>query len=196
MQKQNGEHTTKVGDTFVADGFVLNVPEREPLSVIYFFDEESRYPLGWEVASAPRPAHLCAAFRKSCMMIGRIPGTVLIDGGAFREVFFPNDGDFNEVLTIVGVAGCNVDLSHRSLPTMHFLSLQQCGSMEAILHTVERVFESRRNGRQYHNHLAGRTPRDVLKGGLRSVGKMPAMQIGILNWLWRNEDSDLAVASC
>ncbi|MBQ7607989.1 MAG: hypothetical protein IJU76_08490 [Desulfovibrionaceae bacterium] len=191
------EYTTRVGDTVVADGFALHVPGGKPLAVIYFYDEESRCPLGWEVMKNPTPSHLSSAFRKSCMMLGRIPEVVRIDGERFREAFSPNEDDFNEVLTIIGIAaGCDVDLGYRSLPTMHYLSRQQCRSMDSILHTVGRLFELQRNGRQHHNHLAGRTPRDVFENGRCPVNMMSALDMGTMNWLWRNEVCDLAVASC
>lgn len=94
----------QVGDVIIADGHTLNFETINPetgkpkrMTLLLFFDGASNHPLGWEVMATENVQCISAAFRRSCMLLGKFPKVVYLDNGrAFRAKFFEGCRDFQQ----------------------------------------------------------------------------------------------------
>ena len=108
----------QVGDIVIADGHTLNFETINPdtgkairMTLLLFYDGASNHPLGWEVMPTENIACISAAFRRTCMVLGKIPRVVYLDNGkAFRAKFFKGIPDFEQAqfLGLYRDLGCNV----------------------------------------------------------------------------------------
>ena len=93
-----------VGDIVIADGHVLNFETLNPetgkgkrMTLLLFYDGASNHPLGWEIMLTENVACISAAFRRTCMLLGKYPKAIYIDNGkAFRAKFFEGTQDFRQ----------------------------------------------------------------------------------------------------
>lgn len=93
-----------VGDIVIADGHVLNFETLDPdtgrgkrMTLLLFYDGASRHPLGWEIMPTENTACISSAFRRTCLVLGKIPRVVYLDNGkAFRSKFFKGTSDFRQ----------------------------------------------------------------------------------------------------
>ena len=93
-----------VGDIIIADGHTLNFETINPetgkakrMTLLLFFDGASNHPLGWEIMPTENVECISAAFRRTCMLLGKFPKVVYIDNGrAFRAKFFEGCKDFQQ----------------------------------------------------------------------------------------------------
>ncbi|WP_302786129.1 Mu transposase C-terminal domain-containing protein [Bilophila wadsworthia] len=93
-----------VGDIVIADGKVLNFETVNPdtgkpcrMTLVLFYDGRSRCPLGWEIMPTENTACISSAFRRTCIMLGKIPRVVYLDNGrAFRAEFFKGSPEFEQ----------------------------------------------------------------------------------------------------
>lgn len=98
-----------VGDIVIADGHTLNFESINPatgkpkrMTILLFYDGASNCPLGWEIMPTENTASISAAFRRTCIMLGKFPRVVYIDNGrAFRARFFEGCPDFEQA----GISG-------------------------------------------------------------------------------------------
>lgn len=94
----------QVGDVIIADGHTLNFETINPetgkpkrMTLLLFFDGASNHPLGWEVMATENVQCISAAFRRSCMLLGKFPKVVYLDNGrAFRAKYFEGCRDFQQ----------------------------------------------------------------------------------------------------
>lgn len=94
----------QVGDVIIADGHTLNFETINPetgkpkrMTLLLFFDGASNHPLGWEVMATENIQCISAAFRRSCMLLGKFPKVVYLDNGrAFRAKYFEGCRDFQQ----------------------------------------------------------------------------------------------------
>lgn len=94
----------QVGDVIIADGHTLNFETINPetgkpkrMTLLLFFDGASNHPLGWEIMPTENIQCISAAFRRSCMLLGKFPKVVYLDNGrAFRAKFFEECKDFQQ----------------------------------------------------------------------------------------------------
>lgn len=94
----------QVGDVIIADGHTLNFETINPetgkpkrMTLLLFFDGASNHPLGWEIMATENVQCISAAFRRSCMLLGKFPKVVYLDNGrAFRAKFFEGCKDFQQ----------------------------------------------------------------------------------------------------
>lgn len=93
-----------VGDVVIADGHTLNFETINPatgkpkrMTILLFYDGGSNCPLGWEIMPTENIACISAAFRRTCIMLGKFPRVVYLDNGrAFRAKFFEGCHDFEQ----------------------------------------------------------------------------------------------------
>ncbi|MDD2966749.1 MAG: Mu transposase C-terminal domain-containing protein [Desulfovibrionaceae bacterium] len=93
-----------VGDVVFADGHTLNFETIDPetgkpkrMTLLLFFDGASGHPLGWEIMASENVSCISAAFRRTCLLLGKFPTVVYIDNGrAFRAKFFEGCANFEE----------------------------------------------------------------------------------------------------
>lgn len=107
-----------VGDIVIADGHVLNFETIHPqtgkpkrMTLLLFYDGRSNMPLGWEIMPSENVACISAAFRRTCLFLGRIPLVVYIDNGkAFRARFFEGCEDLSQagIFGLYQALGCHV----------------------------------------------------------------------------------------
>lgn len=107
-----------VGDIVIADGHTLNFESINPatgkpkrMTILLFYDGASNCPLGWEIMPTENTASISAAFRRSCIMLGKFPRVVYIDNGrAFRARFFEGCPDFEQagIFGLYESLGCQV----------------------------------------------------------------------------------------
>lgn len=107
-----------VGDVIIGDGHTLNFETLNPatgkptrMTIVLFYDGASNCPLGWEVMATENTASISAAFRRSCIMLGKFPRVVYLDNGrAFRAKFFKGCPDFEQAgfLGLYRDLGCSV----------------------------------------------------------------------------------------
>lgn len=107
-----------VGDIVIADGHTLNFESINPatgkpkrMTILLFYDGGSGFPLGWEIMPTENTASISAAFRRSCIMLGKFPRVVYIDNGrAFRARFFEGCPDFEQagIFGLYESLGCKV----------------------------------------------------------------------------------------
>ncbi len=107
-----------VGDVVIADGHVLNFETINPetgkpkrMTLLLFYDGASNHPLGWEIMPSENVACISAAFRRTCILLGKFPRVVYLDNGkAFRAKFFKGVDDFQEegFLGLYKALGCTV----------------------------------------------------------------------------------------
>lgn len=108
-----------VGDVVIADGHVLNFETINPetgkpkrMMLIFFYDGASNHPLGWEIMPSENTASISAAFRRTCLLLGKIPRVVYIDNGkAFKAKFFKGSPSFDEA----GFLGLYADLGCQTI---------------------------------------------------------------------------------
>lgn len=108
----------EVGDVVIADGHVLNFETLNPatgkptrMTIVLFFDGASNCPLGWEIMPTENVASISAAFRRTCIMLGKFPRVVYLDNGrAFRAKYFQGCPDFEQAgfLGLYRDLGCSV----------------------------------------------------------------------------------------
>lgn len=99
----------EVGDVVVADGHTLNFESIDPdtgkpkrMTLVLFFDMASNCPLGWQIMATENTACISAAFRRTCIVLGKFPRVVYLDNGrAFRGKYFEGCADFGQA----GLAG-------------------------------------------------------------------------------------------
>lgn len=95
----------EVVDVIIADGHTLNFETINPetgkpkrMTLLLFYDGASNHPLGWEVMATENIQCISAAFRRSCMLLGKFPKVVYLDNGrAFRAKFFEGCKDLQQV---------------------------------------------------------------------------------------------------
>ena len=88
----------------IADGHVLNFETLDPdtgkgkrMTLLLFYDGASGHPLGWEVMASENTACISAAFRRTCLLLGKFPKVIYLDNGkAFRSKFFKGTADFRQ----------------------------------------------------------------------------------------------------
>ncbi len=107
-----------VGDIVIADGHTLNFETLDPatgkpkrMTLLLFFDGASNMPLGWEIMPTENTACISAAFRRTCLILGKFPRVVYLDNGkAFRAKFFKGCEDFTQAgfLGLYKDLGCEV----------------------------------------------------------------------------------------
>ena len=107
-----------VGDVVIADGHTLNFETLNPatgkptrMTIVLFYDGASNCPLGWEIMPSENTASISAAFRRTCIMLGKFPRVVYLDNGrAFRAKFFKGCPDFEQAgfLGLYRDLGCSV----------------------------------------------------------------------------------------
>ncbi|WP_165064530.1 Mu transposase C-terminal domain-containing protein [Desulfovibrio sp. ZJ200] len=107
-----------VGDIVIADGHTLNFESTNPatgkpkrMTILLFYDGASNCPLGWEIMPTENTASISAAFRRTCIMLGKFPRVVYIDNGrAFRARFFEGCPDFEQagIFGLYESLGCKV----------------------------------------------------------------------------------------
>lgn len=107
-----------VGDIVIADGHTLNFESTNPatgkpkrMTILLFYDGASNCPLGWEIMPTENVASISAAFRRTCIMLGKFPRVVYIDNGrAFRARFFEGCPDFEQagIFGLYESLGCKV----------------------------------------------------------------------------------------
>lgn len=108
----------EVGDVVIADGHTLNFESIDPdtgkpkrMTIVLFYDGASNSPLGWEIMATENTASISAAFRRTCIMLGKFPRVVYLDNGrAFRAKFFKGCPDFEQAgfLGLYRDLGCSV----------------------------------------------------------------------------------------
>ena len=108
----------EVGDVVIADGHTLNFETINPdtgkakrMTLLLFYDGASNHPLGWEIMATENVACISSAFRRTCIVLGKIPRVVYLDNGkAFRAKFFKGTSDFREAgfLGLYKDLGCEV----------------------------------------------------------------------------------------
>lgn len=108
----------EVGDVVIADGHVLNFETLDPetgkgkrMTLLLFYDGASNHPLGWEIMASENTACISAAFRRTCLLLGKFPKVVYLDNGkAFRSKFFKGTTDFRQAgfLGLYRDLGCEV----------------------------------------------------------------------------------------
>lgn len=107
-----------VGDIVIADGHTLNFETLNPatgkpkrMTILLFYDGASNCPLGWEIMPTENTACISAAFRRTCIMLGKFPRVVYLDNGrAFRARFFEGCPDFEQagICGLYESLGCKV----------------------------------------------------------------------------------------
>lgn len=107
-----------VGDVVIADGHVLNFETLNPatgkptrMTIVLFYDGASNCPLGWEIMPSENVDSISAAFRRTCIMLGKFPRVVYLDNGkAFRAKYFKGCEDFEQAgfLGLYRDLGCSV----------------------------------------------------------------------------------------
>ena len=107
-----------VGDVVIADGHTLNFETLNPetgkatrMTLLLFFDGASNHPLGWEIMPSENTECISAAFRRTCLVLGKFPRVVYLDNGrAFRAKFFKGCPDFEQAgfLGLYKDLGCEV----------------------------------------------------------------------------------------
>lgn len=107
-----------VGDIVIADGHTLNFETLNPetgkatrMTLLLFFDGASNHPLGWEIMPSENTDCISAAFRRTCLVLGKFPRVVYLDNGrAFRAKFFKGCPDFEQAgfLGLYKDLGCDV----------------------------------------------------------------------------------------
>ena len=108
----------EVGDVVIADGHTLNFESIEPttgkpkrMTLVLFYDGASNCPLGWQIMATENTACISAAFRRSCIILGKFPRVIYLDNGrAFRARFFEGCPDFEQAgfLGLYRDLGCTV----------------------------------------------------------------------------------------
>lgn len=108
----------EVGDIVIADGHTLNFETIDPatgkgkrMTLLLFYDGASNHPLGWDIMATENTACISAAFRRTCMLLGKYPRVVYLDNGkAFRAKFFKGTNDFRQAgfLGLYRELGCEV----------------------------------------------------------------------------------------
>ncbi len=108
----------QVGDVVIGDGHTLNFETINPatgkptrMTIVLFYDGASNCPLGWEIMATENTASISAAFRRTCIMLGKFPRVVYLDNGrAFRAKFFKGCPDFEQAgfLGLYRDLGCSV----------------------------------------------------------------------------------------
>ena len=97
-------NSVEVGDIVIADGKVLNFETINPdtgrgcrMTLLLFYDGRSRSPLGWEIMATENIQCISVAFRRTCIMLGKIPRVVYLDNGrAFRAKCFKGSPEFEQ----------------------------------------------------------------------------------------------------
>ena len=107
-----------VGDVVIADGHTLNFETINPdtgkakrMTIVLYYDGASNCPLGWQVMATENVSCISAAFRRTCIMLGKFPKVVYLDNGkAFRAKFFKGCDDFTQAgfLGLYRDLGCEV----------------------------------------------------------------------------------------
>ncbi len=107
-----------VGDVIIGDGHTLNFETINPatgkatrMTIVLFYDGASNCPLGWEIMPSENTDSISAAFRRSCIMLGKFPRVVYLDNGrAFRAKYFKGCPDFEQAgfLGLYRDLGCSV----------------------------------------------------------------------------------------
>ncbi|MCH5277508.1 MAG: Mu transposase C-terminal domain-containing protein [Desulfovibrionaceae bacterium] len=107
-----------VGDIVIADGHTLNFETLNPatgkpkrMTILLFYDGASNCPLGWEIMPTENVACISAAFRRTCILLGKFPRVVYLDNGrAFRARFFEGCADFEQagICGLYESLGCKV----------------------------------------------------------------------------------------
>lgn len=107
-----------VGDVIIGDGHTLNFETLNPatgkptrMTIVLFYDGASNCPLGWEIMPTENTDSISAAFRRSCIMLGKFPRVVYLDNGrAFRAKYFKGCPDFEQAgfLGLYRDLGCSV----------------------------------------------------------------------------------------
>ena len=108
----------EVGDVVIADGHTLNFESIDPdtgkpkrMTLVLFYDGASNCPLGWQIMATENTACISAAFRRSCIILGKFPRVIYLDNGrAFRARFFEGCPDFEQAgfLGLYRDLGCTV----------------------------------------------------------------------------------------
>lgn len=108
----------QVGDVVIGDGHTLNFETINPatgkptrMTIVLFYNGASNCPLGWEIMATENTASISAAFRRTCIMLGKFPRVVYLDNGrAFRAKFFKGCPDFEQAgfLGLYRDLGCSV----------------------------------------------------------------------------------------
>ena len=108
----------EVGDVVIADGHTLNFETVNPatgkptrMTIVLFYDGASNCPLGWEIMATENTDSISAAFRRSCILLGKFPRVVYLDNGrAFRAKYFKGCDDFEQAgfLGLYRDLGCTV----------------------------------------------------------------------------------------
>lgn len=108
----------EVGDVVIADGHTLNFETLNPatgkptrMTIVLFYDGASNCPLGWEIMPSENVDSISAAFRRTCIMLGKFPRVVYLDNGrAFRAKYFKGCEDFEQAgfLGLYRDLGCSV----------------------------------------------------------------------------------------
>ena len=81
------------------------------MTLLLFFDGASNHPLGWEIMPTENTDCISAAFRRTCLVLGKFPRVVYLDNGrAFRAKFFKGCPDFEQAgfLGLYKDLGCEV----------------------------------------------------------------------------------------
>lgn len=107
-----------VGDVVIADGHTLNFETLNPatgkptrMTIVLFYDGASNCPLGWEIMPSENVDSISAAFRRTCLLLGKFPRVVYLDNGrAFRAKYFKGCADFEQAgfLGLYRDLGCSV----------------------------------------------------------------------------------------
>lgn len=102
----------------IADGHTLNFETLNPatgkpmrMTIVLFYDGASNCPLGWEIMPSENVDSISAAFRRTCIMLGKFPRVVYLDNGrAFRAKYFKGCADFEQAgfLGLYRDLGCSV----------------------------------------------------------------------------------------
>ena len=166
-----------VGDVVIADGHTLNFETINPdtgkptrMTLLLFFDGASRHPLGWELMATENVACISAAFRRTCLLLGKYPRVVYLDNGkAFRARFFEGCQDFEQAgfLGLYRDLGCEIIHAwpyhgqskpvERFFGTMHDLEVfMPSYTGWDIAHKPARLHRNEKLHQRLHEKLGGR----------------------------------------
>lgn len=166
-----------VGDIVIADGHTLNFETLNPetgkpcrMTLLLFYDGASNHPLGWEIMPSENTACISAAFRRTCLVLGKFPLVVYLDNGrAFRAKFFKGCDDFTQAgfLGLYKDLGCEVIHAwpyhgqskpiERFFGTMHDMEVWMPSYVgNDIAHKPARMKRGEDLHRQLYNKLGGR----------------------------------------
>lgn len=167
----------EVGDIVIADGHTLNFETLNPetgkscrMTLLLFYDGASNHPLGWEIMASENTACISAAFRRTCLVMGKFPRVIYLDNGkAFRSEFFKGCADFEQAgfLGLYKDLGCEVihawpyhgqsKTIERFFGTMHDMEIWMPSyTGNDIAHKPARMKRGEDLHRQLYDKLGGR----------------------------------------